>query len=140
MKIIYYLLSISHYATTHTKNRVYIIGGYTGGLSNKRTSTIAEYEDDVWRIAGRLKQARWGHGAVTLKRITIIIGGNPNSGETLVREGQTVLITHGIVFRTKTELWEVGSTETKIMNPTLSDNYCYGIGLFTVETNFCSNN
>ena len=79
--IIIYYFRILGYATTHTEDSVYIIGGYTDG-SPKRTSTIAKYKNDIWTIAGNLKQARNSHGAITVKGRTIIIGGYPNRGST----------------------------------------------------------
>ena len=78
---IFHYFSISDYATTHTEDSVYIIGGWTGSLPS-RISTIAQYKDDIWTIAGNLKQARWKHGAITVKGKTIIIGGYPESGTT----------------------------------------------------------
>ena len=39
--------------------------------------TIAQYKDDIWTIAGNLKQGRSAHGAITVKGKTIIIGGWP---------------------------------------------------------------
>ena len=72
---------IHFYATTHTEDSVYIIGGRTGG-SPEKTSTIAKYRDDIWTIAGNLKQARYGHEAITVKGRTMIIGGSPASGKT----------------------------------------------------------
>ena len=69
-----YYFRISSYATANTEDSVYIIGGFTGG-SPWRTSTIAKYKDNIWTIAGNLKQARAGHGAITIKGRTMIIGG-----------------------------------------------------------------
>ena len=76
--IIIYYFRISHYATTHTEDSVYIIGGRTDAgdsRSPKRTSTIAKYKNDIWTIAGNLKQARYSHGAITVEGRTMIIGG-----------------------------------------------------------------
>ena len=66
--------SIHGYATTHTEDSVYIIGGYTYG-SPKVISTIAQYKDDIWTIAGNLKQARSHHGAIIVNGLVMIIGG-----------------------------------------------------------------
>ena len=63
----------------HTEYSVYIIGGFTGG---SRTSTIAKYQNDIWAIAGKLRQARHGHGAITVNRRTMVIGGKQYSGTT----------------------------------------------------------
>ena len=75
-----YYFRISHYATTNTEDSVYVIGGFTEG-SLRRTSTIAKYKNDIWTIAGNLKQGRSSHGAITVKGRTIIIGGY-NGGST----------------------------------------------------------
>ena len=72
--IIIFYFRITEYATANTEDSVYIIGGYTGG-SPERTSTIAKYKNDIWTIAGNLKQARNSHEAITVKGRTIIIGG-----------------------------------------------------------------
>ena len=68
------------YATTHTEDSVFIIGGDTDG-SRSGTFTIAKYKDDIWTIDGNLKQARSGHGAITIKGRTMIIGGSQGSGK-----------------------------------------------------------
>ena len=47
-----------------------------------RTSTIAKYKNDIWTIAGYLKQARYQHGAITINGRTIIIGGISNNEAT----------------------------------------------------------
>ena len=72
--IIIFYFRISHYATTHTEDSVYIIGGVTDGSSSS-TSTIAKYKNDIWTIAGNLNQARSSHGAITVKGRTMVIGG-----------------------------------------------------------------
>ena len=56
-----------------TEESVFVIGGWTG---SSRLSTIAEYSDAIWMISGSLKQARAGHGAITIEGITLIIGGD----------------------------------------------------------------
>ena len=72
---------ISKYGTTSTAESVFIIGGYTK-VSPYRSSTIAKYSDDVWTKSGSLKEARLGHGAITIEGITMIIGGLDGSGST----------------------------------------------------------
>ena len=81
-----YVFSISDYATTHTEDSVYIIGGRTdssrtGGRPSS-ISTIAKYKDDIWTIAGKLKQGRYAHTAITVEGRTMIIGGWPEYGKT----------------------------------------------------------
>ena len=55
-------LRISNYATTHTEESVYIIGGSNGPQTI--ASTIAQFKDDIWTNAGNLNQARHSHGAI----------------------------------------------------------------------------
>ena len=94
-----------------------------------KTSTIAEYKDGVWTKIGNLKQAREGHGAITVRGRTLIIGGWPN-----INNANVALID----LRIDTEVWDLGSPETEIMNQTLT-NYVVG-GFFEVEAGFCSRN
>ena len=61
------------YATTHTADSVYIIGGDI--FWYYETSAIAKYKNDIWTIAGNLNQARNGHGAITVNGLVMIIGG-----------------------------------------------------------------
>ena len=68
-----FILRISHYATSSTKNSVYIIGGYINGPTN--TPIIAQYKNDEWHNVGNLKQTRHGHGAITYGSLTMVIGG-----------------------------------------------------------------
>ena len=70
---------VSHYATTSTDTSVYIIGGWTG---SSYSSKIAKYSDGFWSEPGRLKRARNGHGAITIEKIRIIIGGWYSTSET----------------------------------------------------------
>ena len=62
------------YAITHTADSVYIIGGQMTSY-NQLVSTIAKYENDIWTIAGNLKQARASHGAISVNGLVMIIGG-----------------------------------------------------------------
>ena len=68
---------ICYYATASTKHSVYIIGGYTKSKDffSQRSSTIAEYSNDKWSIAGSLKQARSDHVAFKHGGQTMIVGG-----------------------------------------------------------------
>ena len=94
-----------------------------------KTSTIAEYKNGVWTKIGNLKQARESHGAITVRGRTLIIGGWPNI------DNVNVALTD---LRIDTEVWDLGSSETEILNPTLS-NYV-GAAYFEVEAGFCSRN
>ena len=65
--------SISEYAALAIKRAVYIIGGwdsYSGYVA-----TVAIFENEKWRKAGELNQARAGHGAITVNRRIYVIGG-----------------------------------------------------------------
>merc|ERR1712126_80019 len=106
---------IYEYATTHTEDSVYIIGGRND--PRYRISTIAKYKDDIWTIAGNLKQKRAGHGAITIKGRIMIIGGGP--------------------YTTNTEIWDFNSNTTEIINQTLSGSYRWGMGLFPVDVGYC---
>ena len=75
--VIYYF-SICKYATTHTEDSVYIIGGFTPqGI----TSTIAKYNNDIWTIAGYLKRPRFIHKAIIVKEKTMIVGGDSKNSD-----------------------------------------------------------
>ena len=39
-------------------------------------SSIVEYEDDKWTVIGNLKQAIYGHQAISIGSLVMIIGGN----------------------------------------------------------------
>ena len=68
-----FILRISHYATSSTRNSVYIIGGMAGSSTN--SPIIAQYKNDEWHNVGNLKQTRHGHGAITSGSLTMVIGG-----------------------------------------------------------------
>ena len=79
-------LSISSYATTHTNDSVYILGGSTVCTGSEcrigipsYTSQIAQYKDNIWAIAGCLYKVRAGHGAINVGGKIMIIGGFPYS-------------------------------------------------------------
>ena len=69
------------YATASTKESVYIIGGSIGGSSYDRMTTIGEYRDGKWSIAGNLSQARDSHAAISFGGYTMIVGGWPERGD-----------------------------------------------------------
>lgn len=73
------LFRISHYATTSTRDSVYIIGGLTNDYSVS-SSVIAEYKDGIWKNSGNLAEARKSHAAITSGSITLVIGGKHDSG------------------------------------------------------------
>ena len=49
---------------------------------SSQISTIAEFNDGKWSIAGSLKQARDGHFAIKHDGLTMIVGGWPNHEST----------------------------------------------------------
>ena len=49
------------------------MGGRTSSF--RLASIIAKYNNDNWTIAGNLKRARSGHGAITVNGLVMIIGG-----------------------------------------------------------------
>ena len=63
------------YATTATKDAAYVIGGYL------TQDIVAEYKNDQWFRAENLKRGRYDHGAITIGKETLIIGGDERSGE-----------------------------------------------------------
>ena len=67
------------YATASTNESVYIIGGYT---RFDTITTIGEYRNGKWGIAGNLSQARDCHAAISFGAYTMIVGGYPDSGKT----------------------------------------------------------
>jgi len=70
------ILSISDYASVSTQTSVLIIGG--GQPFDQYQSSIVEYKDEKWTVIGNLKQARYGHQAVSIGSLVMIIGGRSN--------------------------------------------------------------
>ena len=130
----YLFYRIASYATTHTADSVYIIGGLDG--FDVKNSRIAKFQENIWSIAGSLKQGRAGHKAITVSGNAIILGGNPDSASKL-----TDYLLSG---KTDIELWDFVSTETEIFNSTLRHPFSmyqsWEMGLFAVSTDFCSTN
>ena len=60
------------YAALAIKRAVYIIGGLNGSYS---IATVAIFENEKWRKAGELNQARRGHGAISVNERIYVIGG-----------------------------------------------------------------
>ena len=40
-------------------------------------------------------------------------------------------------FSAETEVWELANGNNKVINPTLSNNYRYGIGIYAVDFDYC---
>ena len=85
------LFSICFYATTHTDESVYIIGGWTGdSYTGSRTSVIAEYKNENWSNVGSLKQARKGS---THHRQSIVRDNRPN-GTWIPEQDMFMVLSH----------------------------------------------
>ena len=54
-----------------------MIGGYDG-YSN--TDVIAKFENNNWSLYGNLQKTRSGHGSITYRTQTIVIGGWRSDG------------------------------------------------------------
>ena len=67
---------ISGYSATQTLDAVYIIG------SRNANNIVAEFKNDQWRRLADLNQPRWGHGSITIRGVTMIIGGMMTSSQT----------------------------------------------------------
>ena len=90
--------SISNYASVSTPTSVLIIGGYDEIVNDgfnelswflnynygynvdtnvdiEFLSSIVEYKNDEWTVIGNLKQARYGHQAISIGSLVMIIGG-----------------------------------------------------------------
>ena len=63
------------YAATATQDAAYIIGGYW------TQDIVAEFKNDQWFRAENLKRGRYDHGAITIGKKTMIIGGDERSDE-----------------------------------------------------------
>ena len=69
------MFSIYFYASVSTQTSVLIIGGVSNG---RYSSSIVEYKDGWWTVIGNLKQARYGHEAILIGSLVMIIGGDSN--------------------------------------------------------------
>ena len=67
---------IRSYSVASTTKAAFVIGGWDGSSA---LDIIAKFENAEWSIHGYLRQARKGHGSITFRTQTIVIGGGPNS-------------------------------------------------------------
>ena len=74
---------IAAYATTHTADSVYIIGGIDNHWKSVSAwdyvyanSRIAKFQENIWSIAGYLQKGRVGHKSITVSGNAIILGGD----------------------------------------------------------------
>ena len=61
------------YAALAIKRAVYIIGGWNYIAGS--VGTVAIFENEKWRKAGELNQAKFGHGAISVNDRIYVIGG-----------------------------------------------------------------
>ena len=71
---------ISDYSIVAMKDFFYFFGGQTG---HSTTKTIASFSTitKVWKICGKLQNARSGHGVFIHEGDFVIVGGTMNGGE-----------------------------------------------------------
>ena len=131
------LYRISYYATSSTKESVYIFGGFTNDSSTaSRTSIIAEYKNGEWYNVGNLRQSRHAHGAITSGSLTMIIGGASADGQPSVFPS-FIYVSSGWIFSLQTEIWEIETLENQIIAPTLPHYNYREVGLFLVDGGYC---
>ena len=67
---------ISNYGTASTDSAAYVLGGYYDLDSPKRTSTIAQFQNNEWQKIGDLKEVRSDLSAIFHDGEYLIIGGD----------------------------------------------------------------
>ena len=82
VSLFFNLFSISNifriylYGTASTDSAAYILGGFIGKTySPGRTSTIAQFQNNVWRKIGDLKEIKSSSSAILYDEEYLIIGG-----------------------------------------------------------------
>ena len=73
------ILRISEYGTASTNSAAYILGGYYYLNGNKRTSTIAQFQNNQWSKIGDLMEVRSASSAILNNEEYLIIGGGTRS-------------------------------------------------------------
>ena len=73
------ILRISDYGTASTNSAAYILGGYYHLNGNKRTSTIAQFQNNQWSKIGDLSEAKSSSSAILNNEEYLIIGGETRS-------------------------------------------------------------
>ena len=105
---------ITYYATVSSSDSVYVIGG---ARDNRSSHAITRFRNNVWQNVGNLLEWRSSHGAIKYENRVMIIGGE---------------------YTYPTEIWDMNSTVTEAINPTLTGrHYAYGNALFIVDKDFC---
>ena len=67
------ILRISNYGTASTDSAAYILGGFLGA---KRTSIIAQFQNNEWQKIGDLKEVKNDPSAIFFDGEYLIIGGD----------------------------------------------------------------
>ena len=73
------IFRISNYGTASTDSAAYILGGYYYLNGNKRTSTIAQFQNNQWSKIGDLREAKSSSSAILNNEEYLIIGGGTRS-------------------------------------------------------------
>ena len=121
---------ISSYSTVNSPDAAYIIGGsYT-------LNVVAEFRNDQWTQLDDLHKGRHSHGSITIGAQTMIVGGYSQKW-VMILPYYFDYEDFDFFLSSETEVWELENGENKVITPTLS--YHYGIGLYAVDFNFCSN-
>ena len=67
------ILRISNYGTASTNSAAYILGGY---YYDRRTSSIAQFQNNQWSKIGDLKEVKNNPSAILHNEEYLIIGGD----------------------------------------------------------------
>ena len=74
------ILRISNYGTTSTDSAAYLLGGYYYLEGHKRTSTIAQFQNNEWQKIGDLNEIKSDSSAILHDGEYLIVGGDGQSG------------------------------------------------------------
>ena len=72
------IFRISAYGTASTNSASYILGGYYYLNGSKRTSTIAQFQNNQWSKIGDLREAKSSSSAILNNEEYLVIGGVAN--------------------------------------------------------------
>ena len=130
-KLIILLSHLAGYSTANTPDAAYIIGGFV------TKKIVAEFRDDQWALLDDLSKARYRQGSITVGSQTMIVGGWDPKWVMILRY-YFALEDSEFFLSMETEVWELEKGNRKGITPILT-NYYFGIGLYAVDFNFCSN-
>ena len=68
---------ISYFSVASTTDAAFVIGGWDGSSD---LNVIAKFENNNWSLYGNLQKTRSGHGSITYRTQTIVIGGWRSDG------------------------------------------------------------